>query len=197
MNVSLMEACSSDLWEDLGVLCERYPKGIVDGILRVRELHQMLVRNPSLKDQQLVREHVERHRVSRPTAYGDLSVVKVLLPTLGREQREFHRWRSKEMLLETYRLALVMKDVRTMERVASTYARVFRVDEEEEQKLPVDRIVPPAFVPTDDPSVLGLKRLENREERIRELLEELGAKNPEIVDVEFESVDIAPSPPGC
>lgn len=151
-----------------------------------------MLKSPSLADSAIVRTFTARYRVSRPTAYSDLAVVKALLPSLGKEAREFHRWRVKEMLLETYKIASSKMDVRTMERVAATYAKAFGVAKEEEQAVPVEQILVQPWVPTDNPEVIGLKRLPDREKKIRSLLQELRVKEPEIIDIDFEEADIDP-----
>ena len=179
------------LFADIDELRGLYPEGTVMGILRVRELYNEMVRNPSMTDRALVKLDVDRHGVSRPTAYNDLAALKAALPGIGREGREFHRWRAKEMLLETYKVALAKKDVRTMERIASSYARAFQIDKEDDVAVNLaEEMRVPAWVPTDDPSVLGLKRLENRDQRISDLLDELRGKEPEIIDVQYEEADI-------
>lgn len=192
MNCSAIEACSKDLFSDIEQLQSKYPKDTVSKIIRVRDIYLTMLKSPSLADSAIVRTFTARYRVSRPTAYSDLAVVKALLPSLGKEAREFHRWRVKEMLLETYKVASSKMDVRTMERVAATYAKAFGVAKEEEQAVPVEQILVQPWVPTDNPEVIGLKRLPDREKKIRSLLQELRVKEPEIIDIDFEEADIDP-----
>ena len=190
MNISALEACSKDLFTDIEDLRTSYPPDMVQKIIRCRDLYLSYLKTPGSTDSDLVRSAVQRFKVSRPTAYSDLAVVKALLPSLGEVTRSFHRWRSIEMLLESYRIAKAKMDVRTMERITSTYARVTNADKPEEETIDLSAVVPVPWVPTDDPEVLGLKRLPNREARVAELLRELSAKDPEILDVQFEEADI-------
>ena len=190
MNVSGLEACHADLFTDIDELEKKYPRDTVNKILRVRETYQSFIRTPSMTDAALIKQITARHKVSRVTAYSDLAVLKSLLPMLSNEAREFHRWRTKEMLLETYKIAAAKMDVRTMERVAGTYAKTFNVHKEDEEKLPLDQILVQPWAPTDDPSVLGLPPLENRQQKIDALLEEFRAKDPEIIDIQYEEADI-------
>lgn len=192
MNCSAIEACSKDLFSDIEQLQSKYPKDTVSKIIRVRDIYLTMLKSPSLADSAIVRTFTARYRVSRPTVYSDLAVVKALLPSLGKEAREFHRWRVKEMLLDTYKIASSKMDVRTMERVAATYAKAFGVAKEEEQAVPVEQILVQPWVPTDNPEVIGLKRLPDREKKIRSLLQELRVKEPEIIDIDFEEADIDP-----
>lgn len=192
MNVSALEACSKDLFTDFDELVSLYPKDTVDKILRVRDMYLAFLKAPSATDAELVRSAVARFRISRPTAYSDLAVVKALLPSLGEVARSFHRWRSVEMLLETYRIAKGKMDVRTMERIAASYARVTNADKPEDESIDLSAVVPVPWIPSDDPSVVGMKRLENRDRRIAELLAELSGKDPDILDVSFEEADLEP-----
>ena len=56
-------------------------------------------------DREFVAEVCQRHNIHRTTAYSDLAVVKSLLPMLGSASRDFHRWRTNEMLIATYKMA--------------------------------------------------------------------------------------------
>lgn len=195
MSPSALEACHKDLFSDIADLQSRYSKDTVDKIIRVRDMYMTFLKTPSMTDSSLIKQFTARYKVSRPTAYSDLAVVKALLPMLGKEAREFHRWRAKEMLLETYRVAAAKMDPRTMERVASSYARVFDVSREDDFIVPVDKIVPQPFVPTDDPSVIGLKPLPDRDNKIRALIQELSSSSPDILEIAAEDPDISISWP--
>lgn len=158
--------------------------------MRVRDMYLSFLKAPASTDSELVRACTSRFKVSRPTAYSDLAVVKALLPSLGEVARAFHRWRSIEMLLETYRIAKGKMDVRTMERISATYARVTRADQPEESTIDLSAVVPVPWMPTDDPTVLGIPRMPDRAQRVAKLLEEFAAKDPEILDIAFEDADI-------
>ena len=77
-----------------------------------------------------------------------------------------------------------------MEKAASSYAKFNRVDLEDEQAVPYDRIVVQPFTATDDPSVLGIKPMPNLQERIQELLHKYQAENIDIEDIECEEADL-------
>lgn len=192
MNTSALEACHADLFSDFSVLSGKYPPETVNKVLRVRDMYQTFLKTPSMTDAALIKMFTSRYRVSRPTAYSDLAVVKALLPSLGKEAREFHKWRASEMLLDTYRIAAAKMDVRTMERIAATYAKVHDVARQETESVPIDSVMVQPWIPTDDPSVLGLEPLPDRDNKIRKLLEELRVKDPDIIDISFEDADIDP-----
>ena len=116
--------------------------------------------------------------------------VKSLLPNLAETTRDYHRWRYNEMILETYQMAKSRKDTKTMEKAATSYAKYNRIDIEDETAVPYNMIVVQPFVPTMDPTVLGIKPIKNIDERIRKLTAELSDSHPDTQQIEYESADL-------
>ena len=164
--------------------------GSLARILRVREEYNWFLSNPDAKDRQFVETAMARHGINKTQAYGDLAIVKALLPMLSQASRDFHRYRYNEMILETFQMAKKRKDTKTMEKAASSYAKFNRVDLEDEQAVPYDMIVVQPFTATNDPTVLGIKPIPNINERISELLKKYRAENMDIEDVEYEEADL-------
>ncbi len=187
---SIEEACRLHLYSEETTLRELYPNPVADGVLRVREMYQWLVANPSQPDRAFIEECVYRFDISRPTAYKILRVVKTLLPTISESSKAFHLWRFNEMILATFENAKKRGDARTMERCVADYARYNTVDKEDIMKVPVDEIKVQPFTATDDPSVLGLKRIPNVRRRVQELLEKYTNDSPDIQDVSYEEADL-------
>ncbi|MBJ2193878.1 MAG: hypothetical protein JFT09_11220 [Muribaculaceae bacterium] len=185
-----LEACRNDLYTDSEQLYRKYPDALARKIERVREMHQWFLSNPAAKDAVFVSECVSRFGISRPTAYSDLSIVKALLPHLSSSSKEFDRWRFRQMTLRTFEIAEARKDARSMAQAAANYARYLNIDKEDESDIPVDQIIPQPFVPTDDPSVLGIRQIPNIRERIRELTEKYIKEIPDIEDIEAEDADL-------
>ncbi len=94
------------------------------------------------------------------------------------------------MTLRTFEIAEARKDARSMAQAAANYARYLNIDKEDESDIPVDQIIPQPFVPTDDPSVLGIRQIPNIRERIRELTEKYIKEIPDIEDIEAEDADL-------
>lgn len=187
---SAIEVCRADLFTKASELQQRYPQVIVDKVLRVREMYNWFIANPDGTDREFVAEVCQRHDISRVTAYSDLAIVKTLLPTLGSASRDFHRWRTNEMLIATYKMAEKRKDSKTMERAATAYGKLNRVDLEDEQAMPFDLIVPQPFTATDDPRVLGIEPIPNIAEKISAMIEKYRRETIDIEDVEFEEYDL-------
>ncbi len=189
-----IDACREDLFTSRRELEERYTEVMVKRIIRVREAYNYLLSNPTLKDKQIVDHILMAHpEIHKSSAYSDLQIVKALLPSINQQSRDFHRWRYNEMIMETYEMAKRHKDMKTMERAATSYAKNNRVDLEDEMTMPYEQIVPQPFIPTMDVTVLGLKPMANAYEVIDKLTKEMCKDLPDIVDVEAEEADLEDS----
>lgn len=185
-----IDVCRAHLFTKEVELREQYPQAVVDKVLRVREMYNWFIANPDGTDREFVAEVCQRHGIHRTTAYSDLAVVKSLLPMLGSASRDFHRWRTNEMLIATYKMAEKRKDSKTMERAATAYGKLNRVDLEDEQALPLDQILVQPFTATDDPRVLGIEPIPNIQEKISSMIEKYRRETIDIEDVEFEEYDL-------
>lgn len=185
-----VEVCRAELFTKEVELRDRYPQALVDKVLRVREMYNWFIANPDGTDREFVAEVCQRHGIHRTTAYSDLAVVKSLLPMLGSASRDFHRWRTNEMLMNTYKMAEKRKDTKTMERAATAYGKLNRVDLEDEQAIPLDQILVQPFTATDDPRVLGIEPIPNLADKISAMIEKYRRETIDIEDVEFEEVDL-------
>lgn len=187
---SAIEVCRADLFTRESELLERYPQVLVDKVLRVREMYNWFISNPDGSDREFVAEVMQWHDISKVTAYSDLAIVKALLPMMSTASRDFHRWRTNEMLIATYKMAEKRKDSKTMERAATAYGKLNRIDLEDEQAMPYDKIVPQPFTATDDPRVLGIEPIPNINEKISQMIEKYRRETIDIEDVEFEEYDL-------
>lgn len=184
------EICRAELFTPRDELATRLSPVVVEKIMRVREMYNWLLSNPDSSDRDFVAEECSRHNIHRTTAYADLAVVKSLLPALGSASRDFHRWRANEMLLATYRMAEKRKDTKTMERAASSYAKMNRVELEDEKSIPIDEILVQPFTATGDPRVLGIEPIPDIDRKISDMIAKYRKETLDIEDVEFEEVDL-------
>ena len=182
--------CREYMFADTDSFRDKVSPPELDKVLRVRAMYLWLMEKPSATDAEFVAEVCNRFRVSRPTAYADLSVLKTIIPDLSRTAREYQRWKSGDMLLETYRMAKIKGDTRTMEKAATSYIRLFRADDDREQ-IDLSDITPQPFIPTMDPTVLGIKPMPNLRERKRKLLEQMSREVADIADIQAEEIDLA------
>lgn len=185
-----IDVCRVDLWTPKVELEERYDPVTVARVMRVRDEYQWVLANPDARDRQFVEEFAGRYGVTDQAIYADLSIIKQLMPALSAATRDYHRWKTNQMLLETYQMARKRKDTKTMERAASSYGKLNRVDLEDEQAMPFDLIVVQPFTPTQDPSVLGIKPIPNIDDKISQMIAKYRAETIDIDDVEYEEADI-------
>lgn len=187
---SILEACRLDLFtDDVELMC-KYPAGMADRIMRVRDMCNHWLANPSLKDRQLRDEIMKKYNVSQTAAYADILVIHQLVPLLSDKSRDFHRARANEMLLETYEIAKKKKDAKAMSAAANAYAKINKVDADDEMNLPYEDIVMQPFCASYDVSILGIKPIPDVYKRIATLSKELMRDISDISDVEYEEADL-------
>jgi len=186
----IIDVARTDLFTPQSDLEQRYDYKTVSALMRIRDEYQWTLANPDKPDRTFVDTMVARHGMSERAIYGDLAIIKQLLPALQSSSREWHRWKANQMLLETYEQAKRRHDTKTMERAAASYAKFNRVDLEDEQVIPYEDIVVQPFTATSDPSVLGIKPIENLDEVIKNLTDKYRKESLDIEDVEYEEADL-------
>ena len=187
---SALDACKLDLFSSDEELRAKYPVAFAERIMRIRDMYNYWLSNPSMKDRQLRDQIMSRYDVSQSCAYSDIAIIHQLAPLVASNSRDFHRARYNEMILETYAMAKARKDTKTMERAASSYAKNNRVDLEDEMAMPYDEIVPQPFCATLDVTVLGLPAIPDVYNHIDKLTKELSRDFADITDVDYEDVDL-------
>ena len=186
----IIDVARTDLFTPQSDLEQRYDNKTVSALMRIRDEYQWTLANPDKPDRAFVDTMVARHGMSERAVYADLAVIKQLLPALQSSSREWHRWKANQMLLETYEQAKRRHDTKTMERAAASYAKFNRVDLEDEQVIPYEDIVVQPFTATSDPTVLGIKPIENLDEVVKSLIAKYRQETLDIEDVEFEEADL-------
>lgn len=187
---SPIEVCKVDLFATENELRDKYPLALAERVMRLRDMYNYWLANPSMKDRQLRDAIMSRYDVSQSTAYSDISIIHQLVPLLSQKSRDFHRARYNEMILETYNMAKARKDTKTMERAATSYAKNNRVDIEDEMTMPYDEIAIQPFCATLDVRVLGIEPIPDVYNHIAKLTKELSRDFRDIVDVDFEEADL-------
>lgn len=196
----ITEIIRQELFTDNSDLQSRYPQKIVAQVMRLRDMYQWVLANPSAPDKKFVSVDVDRHQIQKSAAYSDLRILHDILPGITKNSTEWRRWRFNEMILETYQMAKIRKDTRTMEKAAASYAKYNKIDVDTEQALPYDMIVVQPFTATSDPRVLGITPIPNLKDKIQSLLKKYRAETIDIDDIDYEPADteeesLFPAPP--
>ncbi len=188
--ISTLDLCREYLFAEREEIVAQHGELAAERVMRVREMYMWRLSKPDSSDRQFVNEFKSRFPMGKNAAQDYLKVVNALLPLLEEKSREFHRWRYNEMILETYQMAKSRKDTKTMERAATSYGKLNKVDAEDVQAVPFHLIVVQPFVATDDPSVLGIKPIPGIEDKIKKMLQKYSAETLDIEDVEYEDADL-------
>lgn len=188
---NIIDICKLDLFTPKEELMEKYAQRQAERLLRLRDMYNWILENPSSSDRDFVSVLMSRHGVEKTRAYEDLGIIKAILPNFHKTARDFARWKFNEMILETYKMAKARKDTKIMERAARSYGKYNRIDADDEDKeLPFDMIVVQPFTATDDPSVLGINKTPGIKDRIRQLIDKYSKETIDILDVEYEEPDL-------
>ena len=189
-NISTLDLCREHLFTAEADIISQFGEAAAERVMRVRDMYMWRLANPDAKDRQFVDEFKSRYPMGKNAAQEYLRIVNTLLPALSEKSRDFHRWRYNEMIMETYQMAKARKDTKTMERAATSYGKLNKVDVEDVQAVPFHLIVVQPFVATADPSVLGIKPIPGIEDKIKAMLDKYSAETLDIEDVECEDADL-------
>ena len=114
------------------------------------------------------------------------ALCQLLLGNVHQATKEFYRWKINVDLDEDIRKARIKGDFRAVAALEAVRVKNNRTDKDDEPELEFDKIIPQNFVPTDDPSVIGIKKIPGLRDRIRRL--EKKYSNGTIEDAEYVEI---------
>lgn len=180
-----LELCQKHLFDDenkLAYLTEQQQ----NTIKRIRSAYNLWNNNPSKRAKEIV-DHLKNLGIENHRAYEEVRIIQELLGDINKPSKDWHRYKFNAMVLKAYEIAEIKQDADAMQKAANTYAKFNQLDKEDPLKVPWDQIIPQLFEPTEDPTVLGIKPIQN----IREKIAAMNKKyNSDIEDVTYESIDI-------
>lgn len=163
------------------------PEATINHIIRIRDVYSYWLQFPQKKDREIVCELMRRGNIQRSAAYEDLRLIKQLLGDLNKVSKDYARYRFLQMVERAYEVAENSGDARSMVAAADKLGKYMGLAEADEVDKGYDKIPVQIFAVTDNPEVIGLKRLPNARDRIKAMKQKYW--NEEIVDVEAEEVD--------
>lgn len=163
------------------------PEATINHIIRIRDVYSYWLQFPQKKDREIVGELMRRGNIQRSAAYEDLRLIKQLLGDLNKVSKDYARYRFLQMVERAYEVAENSGDARSMVSAADKLGKYMGLAEADEVDKGYDKIPVQIFAVTDNPEVIGLKRLPNARDRIKAMKQKYW--NEEIVDVEAEEVD--------
>ncbi len=163
------------------------PAAMQERLLRLREIYTYWLQFPLTRDRDIAQRIMHDHGVQRTQAYQDIRIIKAVLGEMHKTTKEYHRFKFLQMIEESYNMAKVNRDAKSMVAAADKYAKYTQLDKEDLVDRGFDKIPIQPFKPTDDPSVAGFKPVPNIRERIQKKIQSYWSE--EVEDVEFEPVD--------
>lgn len=163
------------------------PELIQKRIIRLRDIYNYWLQYPKTRELDIVQELQKRYDVQKSAAYEDIRIIKYLLGDLNKASKDYHRYRFIQRNEETYEMAKRMKDARAMAACDNYYGKYMQLDKEEAKDLGYDKIIVQPFVPSNDPTILGIRPVPNIRQRIADKIKQYW--NEDIEDVQFEDVE--------
>lgn len=152
---------------------------VIERVIRFRSLYTYWCRFSSKSPHELVEFDMAMHKVNESQAYDDIHCLKILMGNLQESSKKFWRWRINQMIEEDRKAAKREGDHRAVASMQKNLIKNNMTDKEDTPDLAFDKIVPLQIVATDDPSVIGIKKIPDLRGRIRKLIKKYDA------DIEF------------
>lgn len=175
---------------------EHVPAQTIERVIRFRALYTYWCRFSSRSPREIVEMDMAQFKVSESQAYDDIHCIKIIMGNLQEASKKFWRWRINQMIEQDRLAAKRAGDHRSVASMQKNLIKNNLTDKEDTPDLAFDKIVPLEIVATDDPSVIGIKKLPNLRGLIRKYIKKFD-KEIEFADaVEITATDneAAPSP---
>lgn len=157
---------------------------MLERLHRIRGLYAFWLQYPNKTKAEVVQQDTALFKVSQSKAYEDVQLVEILLGDIQRMTKDFARWRFNMMNERHIRDAERAKDWRAVASLEKNFIKANQLDKEDTPEIAFDEIVPLQIEPTDDPSVLGIKKVPNLRERKARLINKYSKEMPEYTDYE-------------
>jgi hypothetical protein len=152
-------------------------------LTRYRLAFSESLENPTLPDTELRDLLMNSFGISATQAYIDIQNVRILLGNVRNAGKEWVRYLVNETLKKAIEDAkeLGPKGIKLVIMAANTLGKYNMLDREDAAELPWEDIIPQTIEPTSDPTVIGGKKLANKEEEIRKMYEKYKGE----IEIEF------------
>lgn len=183
-----LDYCEKHLFSDVQKMQkDNVPGAIINRIVRIRDVYMQWLRTPSKNDRDIVAYLMSNYNIQNSIAYEDIKIIKYLIGSIQKASREFHRWKANAMIERSFAIAENRKDARAMAAATANYIKANQLDKTEEQSIDWDVVLVQPFDITENPEVLGIKRIPNIDKKIAQMKEKY--LNSDIQEVKFEEID--------
>lgn len=180
------DVCVKHLYDDVDKLAHLSTQ-YRERILRIRSGYTLWNDYPNKKPREILDHIMKSFDVEKSQAYEDIRLIQELLGEVNKASRDWHRFKFNTMVQTAYEMAENQMNPDAMQKAANTYARYNQLDKEELASVPWDDIVPQTFVPSDDPTILGIKPIPNIRQKMADMVKKYSS---DIEDVTYEKIDI-------
>jgi len=150
---------------------EPLTKQLSDRLLRIRSAYVHWSEFPMKGEIEIRNFIIDNNEIDVSTAYRDIEIIKALLGNIKSASKDWHRFRFNAMIDQSYEIAIAKQDPRALAMIIREYAKNNLLHIPDSQNIPWDQIIPQLIQPTEDPTVIGLKRDPNVRQRAKELLD--------------------------
>lgn len=185
---SIIEVAQKHLFSDRDQMLKGgIPELTVGHIERLRDIYMFWVSFPSKRDRDIVAELKHRYGIGETVARQDLRVIKNLLGNIEKVSKDYMRYRVTQMLERAYQKAVEANNPRDMVAAAKALSDAHQLGKEDDRASVLDKVVPVVLSFTDDPTVIGIQRMPDFRNKIRQAKERYFMEQTQ--DIEFEEID--------
>ncbi len=150
-------------------LPEHFDSDELQKVIRIRDGYTVWLEDPTQTDKRIKDYLVKNYSIKDRQAYYDVTIIKLLIGNVSVAAKDFQRFTAVNMLKKGFEMVseaennLQVKQGEAMIKAAQVLGKITRCDQDDEEPLPFDKIVPQTFEITGDVSVLGIEPIENLE----------------------------------
>lgn len=157
-------------------------------LIRYRDAFTQSLDNPLIRDTELRDYLMNKYRISESQAYRDLANIRILLGNVRNASKEWIRYIVIEGLKDVAARAKLAGKLKEETLALDKLGKYNRLDKEDMEELPFDKVIPIDWEVTIDVSVLGVEPIENLDAEIDRLYKKY-MDDIEIEDIDYEEMN--------
>lgn len=159
-------------------------------LMRYRAIFTLKLQKPHITNTEVAKFLKKEFGItSVGQAYRDIAATETVLGKIRSSEKQWIRYLVVETLKKAIHLAQKSGDIKAMVAAADKLGKYTRLDQEDQEPLPFEEIVPEPIEYLNDPTILGLPE---PKEGARQYVEKVRRKYFEAEDVEYKEVSREP-----
>ncbi len=184
-----IEIFKAHLYDDVSKL-NHLPERTLNRLLRIRSGYTLWLQYPNKKNKEIVLHLTNQFKIEKSVAYQDVLAIQELLGSFQKSSKDWHQYNFNKMIQKSYEVAEKKNNSDAMTKAAAAYAKYNQLDKEITSATPWEDLKPQPFEMTENPEVIGIKRVPNIKDKIANLFAKYKEDINTIEDVTYEDVDI-------